>query len=195
MYTAPKNKNMRNKKNNTQFTVSTQTFSNQLITMANITTQLQDSVKWLIPNIAGIQIINSSKLYCDLTIADTGSYNVGIRAFYPNGCIDEKFKNLKVVKGTNFGNLGNQGDAFLRSYSVTPSLTTGLFTLRFGFNATTVARVRILNMLTNFNVLTANFQGSSLYTSNYNITSQPAGTYLIILETAKGNYVAKVIKQ
>lgn len=179
---------------NTSFTVSTQVFTNENTTLVNISPALQDSVHWLLPPNSGITLVSSSKHYCELKFADTGRYVVGIRAFYSNGCIDEKFKEVNVVRKENFGNVGNQAEAFIKQFGLYPNPTSGSFTLNILFNSPTVARVRIINMLTNTTISDRMLQGSASYTEAYNIGGQPAGTYVVLIETAKGNVVHKLNK-
>lgn len=179
---------------NTSFTVSTQAFAGENTTLVNISPQQQDSAVWILPANSGITLISQSKAYCELKFADTGKYTVGIRAYYSNGCIDEKYKDVHVVSKVAFTNLGNQADAFLKQFTLYPNPTSGSFTLDLLFNSVTVARVRIINVLTNTTVSDRMLQGAASYTSQFDVGMQPAGTYIVVIETAKGNFVHKLNK-
>jgi hypothetical protein len=50
-------------------------------------------------------------------------------------------------------------------------------------------------MLTNSIVVDRTIQGSASYTEQFDIGSQPGGTYIVLIETPKGNFVHKVTKQ
>jgi hypothetical protein len=180
---------------NTSITVSTQIFASENTTFVNISPSQQDSAEWLLPVNSNITVISSSKHYCELQFADTGRYVVGLRAYYSNGCIDEKYKEVNVVRKQAFLNTGNQAEAFLKQFGLYPNPTTGSFTLNLLFNSTTVARVRVINMLTNSIVVDRTIQGSASYTEQFDIGSQPGGTYIVLIETPKGNFVHKVAKQ
>jgi Secretion system C-terminal sorting domain len=143
---------------------------------------------------SGITLISASKQYCELKFADTGRYIVGIRAFYANGCIDEKYKEVNVTSRQGFVGLGSQADAFLKQFGLYPNPNTGQFTLSMLFNSVTQARVRIINVLTNATVSDRYLQGSQSYSEAYNISNVPAGTYMVLIETAKGNYIHKLNK-
>ncbi len=179
---------------NTSFTVSTQAFVGENATLVNISPQLQDSVKWLLPQGVSYQFISSSKNFCEIKFADTGVFTVGIKAYYANGCIDEKYKNINVITRQGFINIGSQADAFLKKFDIDPNPTTGFFTLNLLFNNVTPAKVRIINILTNVNLNTKQLIGAASYTEQYNISSYPAGTYIIVIETAKGNFIHKLNK-
>lgn len=179
---------------NTSFTVSSQIFANDNTTLVNISPALQDSATWLMPINSNITMISSSKQYCELIFADTGHYVVGLKAYYSNGCIDEKYKEVNVVKKQNFLNVGNLGEAFLKQFGLYPNPTSGSFTLTLLFNSPTIARVRIINMLSNMTVSDRSIQGSASYSEVFNIGSQPGGTYIVLIETPKGNFVHKVNK-
>jgi hypothetical protein len=139
-------------------------------------------------------LINSYKEYCELKFADTGHYTVGIKAYYSNGCIDEKYKDVNVVRKEGFPTSGSQADAFLKQFSIYPNPTSGNFTLSLVFNTATVVRVRIINILTNTTINDKMLTGASSYTEPYNISVHPAGTYVVVIETPKGNYVHKLNK-
>lgn len=179
---------------NTSFTVSTQAFAGENTTLVNISPTLQDSAKWLFPIGAALTVISQSKNYCEVKFADTGRYVVGIRAYYTNGCIDEKYKEINVVRKETFGNLPNQSESFLKQIGLYPNPNTGTFTLDLLFNSPTAARIRIINMLSNATVSDKTVSGSASYSEYYSIPGAPAGTYVVLIETPKGNFVHKLNK-
>lgn len=179
---------------NTSFTVSTQAFAGENTTLVNISPTLQDSAKWLFPTGAALTVVSQSKNYCEVKFADTGRYVVGIRAYYTNGCIDEKYKEINVIRKENFGGVTNQSESFLKEFGIYPNPNTGNFTLNMLFNNATIARIRIINLLSNATVSDKTVSGSASYTEYYSIPGVPAGTYVIIIETPKGNFVHKLNK-
>jgi hypothetical protein len=179
---------------NTNFTVSTQAFAGENTTLVNISPQMQDSVKWQLPTNMSYQLITQSKNYCELKIADTGKFTVGMKAYYANGCIDELYKQVNVVRSMSPNSPGNQADAFLKQMSIAPNPTSGSFTLNLLFNAVTQARVRIVNVLTNISIDTRLLNGAASYSEPYNIGGQPQGIYIVLIETMKGNFIYKLNK-
>ena len=179
---------------NTIFTVSSQTFAQNNITLVNISPTTMDNVQWILPPGFGVQLLSSSKNYCEFTVQDTGYYTVGMRAFYANGCIDTKYKTIHVIKKEAFVGYGNQADAFLKELTIYPNPTPGNFVLNMLFSQITPAKVRIISLLTNTSVLVDALSGLQSYSRSYNITTSPAGTYMVVVETPKGNFVYKLIK-
>lgn len=179
---------------NTSFTVSTQAFAGENTTLVNISPAAQDSAKWLLPNLPGILRISESKHFCEARFVDTGSYTVGIRAFYSNGCIDEKYKAVNVVQRQQFTGLGAQAEAFLKEFSLYPNPANSNFTVAILFNSVTPARIRVINILTNGIMTDRSIQGAASYTEVFQVGSYPAGTYIVLIETAKGNFVHKLNK-
>lgn len=175
-----------------EFIVSTQAYVGENVLLANLSNPLPDSVKWIVP--AGATIISQSRSFCELKFADTGRYNVAINNYYPSGCVYTKNKNINVTTNNSFNNLGNQANAFLKLFRVYPNPTSGAFTVELVFNGITKARIRMVNTLTNFTVFDQVKEGQYSYTIPYNVTGITNTTYIIVIETAKGNFIFKLIK-
>ncbi len=175
-----------------EFIVSTQAYVGENVLLANLSNPLPDSVKWIVP--AGATIISQSRSFCELKFADTGRYNVAINNYYPSGCVYTKNKNINVTTNNTFNNLGNQANAFLKLFRVYPNPTSGAFTVELVFNGITKARIRMVNTLTNFTVFDQVKEGQYSYTIPYNVTGITNTTYIIVIETAKGNFIFKLIK-
>ena len=75
-----------------------------------------------------------------------------------------------------------------------PNPTSGAFTVELAFNGITKARIRMVNTLTNFTVFDQVKEGQYSYTIPYNVTGITNTTYVIVIETAKGNFIFKLIK-
>jgi hypothetical protein len=175
-----------------EFIVSTQAYVGENVLLANLSNPVPDSVKWIVP--AGATILSQSRSFCELKFADTGRFNVAINNYYPSGCVYAKNKNINVTSNNTFNNLGNQANAFLKLFRVYPNPTAGAFTVELVFNGITKARVRMVNTLTNFTVFDEVKEGQYSYTIPYSYPSITATTYIIVIETAKGNFIFKLIK-
>ncbi len=175
-----------------EFIVSTQAYVGENVLLANLSNPVPDSVKWIVP--AGATILSQSRSFCELKFADTGRFNVAIQNFYPSGCVYTKNKNINVTTNNTFNNLGNQANAFLKLFRVYPNPTSGAFTVELVFNGITKARIRMVNTLTNFTVFDQVKEGQYSYTIPYSYPSITATTYIIVIETAKGNFIYKLIK-
>ena len=175
-----------------EFIVSTQAYVNESVLLANLSSPMPDSVRWQLP--AGVTLVNSSRSFCELKFADTGRYSISIFDYYSSGCVYTKTKTVNVTSGTTLTGLGNQANAFLKLFKVYPNPTSGAFTVELVFNGITKARLRLINTLTNATIMDQIKEGQYSYTIPYNITGVPSTTYILIIETAKGNFVYKLIK-
>jgi SprB repeat len=175
-----------------EFIVSTQAYVGENILLANLSNPVPDSVKWIVP--LNATIISQSKNFCELKFADTGRFNVAINNYYPSGCVYVKNKNINVTSNNTFSNLGNQANAYLKLFRVYPNPTAGAFNVELVFNGITKARIRMVNTLTNYTVFDEVKEGQYSYNIPYNVTGITSTTYIIIIETAKGNFIFKLIK-
>lgn len=180
----------------TDFVVSTQSFVNSNLLLANLSQPAPDSVKWILPVTSAVQLINQSRNYCELKFTDTGAYYITMRAYYPGGCIDDTTKKVIITTSNGFPNLGNQANAFLKRFTVSPNPNSGVFHAELEFNAITKARLRLVNTLTNLVVNDQSVDGNYTYTVNYNMGALlPKATYILVIETAKGSFIHKVVVQ
>lgn len=180
----------------TEFLISTQAFAQENVMLVSMSKPTPDSVQWILPNIPSLQVIQKNLTNCELKFADTGRYNVTLRAFYSSGCIDEITKTVNVVAKSGFPNAGSQAEAYLRYFRVYPNPNSGVFNVELEFNAVTKARLRMINILNNMVTDDRVVEGLDHYTIPYNLGgSVIAGTYVLVIETPKGNFVYKVIIQ
>jgi hypothetical protein len=175
-----------------EFIVSTQAFADEPVLLANLSSPVPDSVHWIIP--AGVTILSSSRNFCELRFADTGVFKITLQNFYPSGCVYDTTKKIHITTKKSFVGLGDQGNAFLKKFSVYPNPNNGNFTCELLFNATTKARLRLVSTLTDQTVHDQVIEGQYSYVINYNLPGLIAGTYILVIETAKGNFIYKVIK-
>jgi hypothetical protein len=178
------------------FIVSSQAFAQENTVLVNISNPKSDSVVWVVPTINAVQLLNSSNTFCELKFPLIGNYTVGMKAFYRNGCEEEINKNVVVVDKDPFNNIGSQANAFLKRFTVYPNPNNANFKVDLEFNNITQARLRLINLLSNQVVDERKVQGLTSYTLDYNhngTANITSGTYILVIETARGNFVYKVI--
>jgi len=180
---------------NTDFVVSTQSFRNENVVLVNISTPTPDSVQWTYPALNGINVVQNNRSFSELIFADTGRYEIAMRAFYPSGCVDVVKKQVIVVNKEAFANAGGQAQTYLKRFAVYPNPNNGQFTVELLFNDITKARLRLINILTNVTINDRTVEGTSSYLLPYNYGGIIAGTYVLVIETPKGNFVHKVTVQ
>lgn len=181
---------------NTDFIVSSQAFRDENVVLVNISTPTADSVQWTYPAVNGITIVQNSRSFSEAIFADTGRYEVAMKVFYHSGCVDLIRKQVIVVNKEPFAGVGNQNQAYLKQFSVYPNPNNGQFNVELLFNDVTKARLRLINILTNVTVNDRTVEGQSSYLLGYNYGGLlVGGTYILVIETPKGNFVHKVTVQ
>jgi hypothetical protein len=190
-YITPVNENIY-----TDFVVSAQSYTNTNTLMVNLSNPRPVQTEWILPTSTSIQTVNKTRDFCELKFADTGAYNITMKVWYASGCIDEITKKIIVTTKQGFTGLGNQANAFLQNFSIYPNPTTGNFTAQLQFSDITQARLRLINTYTNLTVNDRRVFGSITYNEVYNLygTLTP-GLYILLIETAKGSFIQKIIIQ
>jgi SprB repeat len=184
---------------NTDFLVATQAFKNDNVIVVNLSKPYpQDSIMWIIPQLGNtVQIINQTNLNAQLLFADTGRYPITMKVFYRSGCIDDTTKFINIVPKDDFGNIGNQANAYLKLYAlVIPNPNPGSFQVQLTFSEPTTAKLRLINTLTNHVVDTrqVTIPSTNMFPVSYNFgTAITNGVYVMLIETPKGSFVAKVV--
>jgi SprB repeat len=184
---------------NTDFIVSTQAYKNENVLLVNLSKPYpQDSVLWIIPQLGNtVQLLNQSNLNAQVLFADTGRYPITMKVYYRSGCIDDSTKYVNVIAKDNFGNIGNQANAFLKLYAlIVPNPNPGTFEVQLTFSEATTAKLRLINTLTNHVVDTrqVTIPNTSMFPVNYSLgNSIVNGVYVLLIETPKGSFVAKVV--
>ena len=180
---------------NTDFVVSTQAYAGETVHLVNISQPKTDSVKWIVPSLGNtIRVLQQNNSKIELIFADTGRYEITMRAYYRSGCIEDSSKTINVIsRGGNV--LGSQSNAYLRVYAVIfPNPNDGTFKVQLDFSEVTSARLRLINTLNNVLVDDRQAQGSQGYLLDYNLSgSLVSGTYILVIDTAKGSFVYKVV--
>ncbi len=184
---------------NTDFIVSTQAYKNENVLLVNLSKPYpQDSVLWILPQLGNtVQLLSQSNLNAQVLFADTGRYPITMKVYYRSGCIDDSTKYVNVVAKDNFGNIGNQANAFLKLYAlIVPNPNPGNFDVQLTFSEATTAKLRLINTLTNHVVDTRQviIPNTSMFPVTYSLGSSIVnGVYVLLIETPKGSFVAKVV--
>lgn len=180
---------------NTDFVVSTQAYAGETVHLINISQPKTDSVKWIVPSIGNtIHVLQQNNSKSEIVFADTGRYEVTMRAYYSSGCMEDSSKTINVINRS--GNvLGSQSNAYLTVYAVIfPNPNDGTFKVQLEFSEITSARLRVINTLNNVLVDDRQAQGSKSYLLDYNLSSAlTSGTYILVIDAAKGSFVYKVV--
>jgi hypothetical protein len=171
-----------------EFIVTTQAFKDKLVTLVNISDPQPDSVTWWASE-GKVEFTASLINKAELTFADTGTYNIYMRA-YLQGCEKDFTKAIVVVAGTFDEDTKNESP-FMEEFTVSPNPSDGKFSVIVGLREQTPIRLRMISVASNVIVDDRQVLGSQRYEVPYDL-NLASGVYFLLLETAKGNYILRV---
>jgi hypothetical protein len=174
-----------------EFVATTQAFKGEKVAFVNISTPAPEAVEWMVP--AGATVVSRTNYLLELQFEQMGSYTVSLKARVGN-CEKQFNKNIAIIEGTPFADPGAAQDPFIKEFTVSPNPNNGAFRAKITLQEAARIKLRLMNVLTNSIVHTQEQGGSREYTLSFN-ENLAAGTYVLILETAKGSRVHKVIIQ
>ena len=174
-----------------EFIVSSEVFKGEIVGLINISDPKPDSVSWIIPNNSNIVIADINKNTANLVFNETGTYSLGIRTWL--GECDSIFtKKIQVLEPQNFNNSRDLRTPYIRLFTVAPSPNTGQFTVKIGLDEVGDIRLRLINFSSNQVFNDRRESGFKDYSLQY-MVNVPPGLYVMMLETAKGSRIFKII--
>jgi hypothetical protein len=173
------------------FVVSTQVFRNEAVTLVNISNPRPEKVEWVIPANSGITVIQQTAAVAEIRFANTGVYQLGLRAFVGD-CQQVFSKSITVLEAQNFPQPGGAQEPFIQQFEVMPNPNSGQFNVRISLDKQAAIRLRMINIISNELVSDRQESPATQFNVGYHL-SVPAGTYLLLLETPMGNPIRKII--
>ena len=174
-----------------EFVVSTQVFRNEDVTFINISNPSPERVEWVIPENSGITVVQKTAAVATLRFANTGSYQLGLRAFVGD-CQQIFTKNVTVLEQQSFPQPGGAQEPFIKQFDVLPNPNGGQFNVRVAIDKQSAIRLRMINIISNELVSDRQESPATQFNIGYQL-NVPAGTYLLLLETPVGNAIRKVV--
>lgn len=174
-----------------EFIMSSEVFKGDLVGLINISDPKPDSVFWIIPNNPNIVITDINKNTANLIFNETGIYSIGIRTW--SGACDSVFtKKIQVLEPQNFNNSSDLRTPYIKIFTVAPSPNTGQFAVKIGLDEAGDIRLRLINFSSNQVFNDRSEKGLKDYSLQY-LVNVPPGLYVLMLETAKGSRLYKII--
>lgn len=174
-----------------EFVVTTQAFKNEIINLVNISSPQPESIEWLVPKSPDIKIISRTDENLQLLFSVPGLYNIGIKT-KQGDCFKVFNKQITVMEGTAFIDIGEVKEPFIKLLKIAPNPSNGNFNVKIELEEASKIKLRLLNTITGQVIESREERGSSTYNLPYNLMLS-TGIYVLILETAKGNLVHKVL--
>jgi hypothetical protein len=173
-----------------EFVVSTQAFAATEITLLNISTTASDSVQWWASEPAAANYTLQEDKKAIVTFPNAGVYTLYMKA-YRQGC-EAVFSKKVTVLGTSFEAAPKTKSAFIETFIASPVPSDGAFAVTVTLQEVSSIHLRLISLGDNKVVDERTAQGSRAYRVPYTL-DLAAGTYLLLLESADGNALLKVL--
>jgi hypothetical protein len=175
---------------NADFVVSTQGFATTEVTLLNISSMASDSVQWWTSDPIAGQFSLQEDNKAVVTFSQEGVYTLYMKA-YRQGC-EAVFSKTITVLGASFGVKPPTASSFIETFTAAPVPSNGPFTATVRMQETSTIHLRLIALGDNRIIDERTAQGSREYVLPYTI-NLAAGTYLLLLESANGNALLKVV--
>lgn len=172
------------------FVAATQGFVDSVYTLVNISDPKPDSVRWILPASPSVTIISEQFGYAELSFADSGIYEIGLRT-YRGACYEEKHVQVIVVSGTPIPDNDFQRDPFIKKFIAFPNPSNGTFSIDLQLQSDADISLKFINTVTGELVDTKRMNVSKETIIPYTV-SAATGTYILLLETPKGARSLKI---
>jgi hypothetical protein len=173
-----------------EFVVSTQAFAATEIILLNISTTPSDSVQWWTSRPAAGNYTVQEDKRAVVTFPDAGVYTLYMKA-YRQGC-EAVFSKTITVLGTSFEEMPKTKSSFIETFTASPVPSQGSFMVVVTMQEVSSIQLRLISLGDNKVVDERTAQGNREYALPYNL-NLAAGTYLLLLESASGTALLKVL--
>ncbi|WP_205513250.1 SprB repeat-containing protein [Longitalea arenae] len=171
---------------------TTQAFTNEAVTLVNISRPAPEKVEWLLPS-SNVVIVSKNDQEAQVKFTDTGLYIIGMRTMV--GACEKTVKQpITIVQAQQFDQPGATTAPFIREFSVAPNPSNGQFTVRIGLEEAASIKLRLIQLNTGVVVHQQQQSGSKVYQLPYNV-HLTGGVYSLVLETAKEYRIIKIMIQ
>ena len=159
--------------------------------MVNTSNPISENVQWFIPNEA--EIIEQTNETITLRFEIPGAYEITLRSFQGN-CFEDYTKSIVVEQARDLPDIGDANTPFIIDFIAYPNPTTGNFEVDISLQETATISLRLFNLISNVPVDDRQIQNEKDYHVDY-LMDLPSGIYFLLLETAKGSEIRKIIIQ
>ena len=172
-----------------QFLITSQAFAEEEVILVNTSNPISENVQWFIPNEA--TIVDQSDETITLRFDFPGAYEITLRSFQGN-CFQDFIKPIIVEEARDLPDMGDADAPFIIDFVTYPNPTTGVFEVDITLQEETTVSLRLFSLVSNVPVDDRQAHNASEYNIDYNI-NLASGIYFLLLETAKGSEIRRII--
>ena len=174
---------------NSQFLITSQAFAEESIILINTSSPIGANNEWILPSEA--QIIEEDNETIILHFNIPGAYEITLRSFQGN-CFQDYTKPIIVGEARDLTDIGDTETPFIIDFRASPNPTTGVFVVDVALQDKATVSLRLFSLISNIPIDDRQAHNASEYNLTYNV-SLPSGIYFLLLQTAKGSEIRKII--
>lgn len=171
------------------FVVSTQAFAGEELALVNISSPLGDTVEWFFPPEATVVAENDETVI--LLFNTSGTYDVILRS-YQGECYLDFMKSVIIGEAENIPDIGDAEAPFIQEFIVYPNPSNGKFKVDIGLTEASDISLKLFSMASRGLVNERKGNAAATYSMDYGV-ALASGSYLLLLETAKGSEIRKIL--
>ncbi|EMY3553642.1 T9SS type A sorting domain-containing protein [Flavobacterium psychrophilum] len=172
-----------------EFFLSSQAYLDEEVILVNASSPLGQNTVWQIPN--NVSIVSQTENYIVLKFPTIGSYSISLKQTQGD-CYALYSKIINVEPKTINSNIGNTSNPFITEFTVTPNPSNGNFNAIVKLEESSPIKLRLYALSGQQPLIEKYETAQKSYVVDFS-TSLAAGTYALILETAKQTLVKKII--
>ncbi|PWN59123.1 hypothetical protein C1634_020575 [Chryseobacterium viscerum] len=178
---------------NPQFMLATHAYAESSVVLVNTSPTQPQAVEWIIPTSNNIQVIQKTNNLLELKFSVPGSYEIGLKGIQGE-CVKTFYKKVIVEENTSGVTLNPTKASNITEFTILPNPNNGVFKVLVGLSEEKPIKIKIIDMVSHEAYPAVTQPKAAYFAVPYN-TSLPAGTYLVILETANEVLVKRMLVQ
>lgn len=171
------------------FIVSTQAFAGEELALVNISEPIGDKVEWFLPEEA--VVIAKTDENVILLFDEPGSYDILLRS-NQGTCFLDYMKTIIIGEAENIPDIGDAETPFIQEFKIYPNPSSGQFYVDILLSEASPISLKIFSMASQGLVNERKEKAAINFNLKYG-TTLASGTYVLLLETAKGSEIRKII--
>ena len=171
------------------FVLSTQAFAGEELALVNISEPLGERVEWFFPPEA--VVIAETNENAILLFKEPGSYEIILRS-NQGTCFLDYMKTILIEESENIADIGDAEIPFIQEFVIYPNPTSGEFKVSIVLSEASPISLKMFSIAANDLVHKRLENAADSFEIDYYV-SLASGTYILLLETAKGSEIRKII--
>jgi len=174
-----------------EFIVASNVFRNDTILFVNISDPFPEQAEWIIADNPKVKVVETNEHYVRIIFSENGLYTIGFRSRVGE-CFREIYKDIVVIEPEDFFSTDEFLQDLILHFSVHPNPNSGIFSATIELEKKASIRLRLVNLSTGTTLSDIRLYGETDYLVPYDLPLS-SGTYGLILETAAGKAIVKII--